>query len=172
MTPIFRSRQNTPPATGGFTLLELLLVLGIIALAAALVVPNLGGLEARSFTAQLRDLGAQLNYARRNAVVSGQTATILVSSAEAGCNETPEQPLLQHCLTAEGISLAFDADAATADSRSQRNYYEPTDSVSVRFYPEGGSSGGRLELTLGDTQAWIGIDSFTGRVQVSNEDTP
>jgi len=73
MTPTSLSSASSQR---GFTLLELILVMGIVALAAALVAPNLTSLDSRNFDAQLRDLGAQLNYARRNAIVSGQVSSI------------------------------------------------------------------------------------------------
>ena len=59
----------------GFTLLELLLVLTIIGMAAILVMPNVGNLDARSFGAQTRQASSLLNYARRLAVVRGQPST-------------------------------------------------------------------------------------------------
>ena len=39
----------------GFTLLEILLVLGIIAIGVSLLVPNFGVLESRGFSVQVRD---------------------------------------------------------------------------------------------------------------------
>ena len=53
----------------GFTLLEILLVLGIIAIGVSLLVPNFGVLESRSFSVQVRDAVSQLNFARRSAVI-------------------------------------------------------------------------------------------------------
>src|SRR5690554_4904965 len=61
-------------AHSGFTLLELLLVLGIIAMAAVLVIPGLANLDSRGFSAQVRELSGLLNNARRTAVVQGQPA--------------------------------------------------------------------------------------------------
>ena len=51
MTPIFHSNAHRQR---GFTLLELILVMGIVALAAALIAPNLTGLDGRNFDAQLK----------------------------------------------------------------------------------------------------------------------
>ena len=52
-------------------MLEILLVLSLIALASVLVVPNVGSLEARNYSMQLRQVNALLHYARRNAVITG-----------------------------------------------------------------------------------------------------
>ncbi|MBL6754387.1 MAG: prepilin-type N-terminal cleavage/methylation domain-containing protein [Pseudomonadales bacterium] len=140
MTPTFHSNAHRQR---GFTLLELILVMGIVALAAAVVAPNLTGLDGRNFDAQLRDLVAQLNYARRSAIVSGQVSTMQWAD--------------------DTISLEFSADDARTSS------YEPIDSLLVSFYPEGGTTGGRLRLTQDRQQGWISIDAFTGRITLSRE---
>src|SRR5690606_29564023 len=58
----------------GFTLLELVIVLAIVALGAFVVAPNFSGMNARTFNAQVREANALLNYSRRTAVVTGQPA--------------------------------------------------------------------------------------------------
>ncbi|MDB2376495.1 prepilin-type N-terminal cleavage/methylation domain-containing protein [Gammaproteobacteria bacterium] len=162
MTPTSLSSASSQR---GFTLLELILVMGIVALAAALVAPNLTGLDSRSFDAQLRDLGAQLNYARRNAIVSGQVSMIELRAQDV---QTPDadtiQPHAGNLWSSNSISLAF-----SADDRREADY-EPIDSLVVSFYPEGGTTGGRLKLSQETQRAWVAIDSFTGRITVSRED--
>ena len=60
----------------GFTLLEIILVLTIIGLASVLILPNVGGLESRTFSAQARQAASLLNFARRTAIVQGRPASI------------------------------------------------------------------------------------------------
>lgn len=60
----------------GFTLLELLLVLGIMAMLATLIGPGLRTLESPGFNAQIRQATGQLNSARRQAIVQGQTTQV------------------------------------------------------------------------------------------------
>ena len=64
-------RHCRPASERGFTLLEILLVLSLIALASVLVAPNVGSLDARTYSVQLRQVNALLHYARRNAVITG-----------------------------------------------------------------------------------------------------
>jgi len=71
MTRISAAKQ----LTRGFTLLELVIVLAILAMGSVLVIPNISGMSARTFNAQAREAHSLLNYARRNAVVTGQPAT-------------------------------------------------------------------------------------------------
>ena len=60
----------------GFTLLEVLLVLSIIGLAGVLLVPRLGSLDSRGFAVEVRQAANLLNHARRNAVVTGNPASV------------------------------------------------------------------------------------------------
>ena len=166
MTPTSRSKQ----AQRGFTLLELMLVMGIIALAAALIVPNLSGTESRDFSAQLRELTAQLNYSRRSAVVSGQVSMMQLSNLD---DEIPAQENSTiNRWHSESISFAFSGDSGkSVDSEDYRGRdYEPASSLAIQFYPEGGSSGGVLQLAQDQQVAWIAIDSFTGRIILSRDD--
>ncbi len=138
----------------GFTLLELLLAMAIIAMAAALLAPSLGGLEARTFDAQVRRAGALLNHARRAAVVSGRPATAAFHADAAAAAEGPRGSAGDW--TAEGLRLGF------RDGAGRERDADGT--VVVAFYPEGGSSGGVLLLAGAGGTARIGIDPFTGRI--------
>jgi general secretion pathway protein H len=145
--------------SGGFTLLELLLVLVIVGAAGALIVPNLGTLETRSFNAQVREAATLLNFARRTAVVKGMPmrASLLVSDeaeatrgiANAGSWRSGE------------IAVSF------RDSANQRR--EIGDVLEIMFFPEGGSTGGEISLTQGNRQAVLVIDPFSGRVNARTD---
>lgn len=56
----------------GFSMLELLVVMAIIGMAAALVIPRLGSSEVTILKAQVREAVAVLRYARRSAIVEGK----------------------------------------------------------------------------------------------------
>ena len=163
MTPISDSSPLTNNSSG-FTLLEILLVLTIIGMASVLVVPNLTGMEARTFTAQLRQANSMLNYARRIAVVSGQASTVsLNASSEQGAeaeqdNEYPSE--------LANIVARWEASAVELHFRdSTDKEIEIEDKLYITFYPEGGSSGGTLLFSTGEREASILIDPFTGRIR-------
>lgn len=143
-----------------FTLLEVMLVLAILGLAAALVAPNIGGIDSRNFNAQVREAHALLNHARRTAVVRG----IPMQAEFTIEGETEEQtmPGSAGSWRARGITLEF------RDSNNQRHKVEQ--SVQVLFFPEGGSTGGELIMRQGDRQAIVSIDPFSGRVRTRYED--
>lgn len=163
MTPISSSRSavtNVGSALRGFTLLELLLVLSIIAVASVLIVPNVGSLDSRSFPIQVRQANQMLNFARRDSVVRGQPSTVRLHAQRATVEESnPANPNLVASWESEGIQLTF------LDSTDTQ--FDIDESIDVTFFPEGGSTGGTLLLALDDQTARITIDPFTGRI--SNE---
>lgn len=172
MTPIsdFSWVPSVPKNTqAGFTLLEILLVLTIIGLASVLVVPNLTNLDSRSFDAQVRQATSLLNYARRFAVVSGQpaAAAFIITSADDSIDTPIEQetagaipPLGQW--RSQGIQVRF------LDSTGREEEIE--DSIDVVFYPEGGSTGGTVFVSMEEQTVAIEIDPFTGRITSTEAD--
>ena len=163
MTPIsgFRtSARYFPRNQQGFTLLELLLVFSIIAVASVLMFPNVSSLDSRSFSVQVRQANQMLNFARRDSVVRGQPSTVRLHAQPL---EEDEQTVINPNVVAswesEGIQLSF------LDSTD--NEFDINESIDVTFYPEGGSTGGTLLLALDEQTARIVIDPFTGRI--SNE---
>ncbi len=55
----------------GFTLIEILAVVAILALVAAFVVPNMGGFRRRALRNEAEQLASQLELARQRAIVTG-----------------------------------------------------------------------------------------------------
>lgn len=161
MTPISVSEAISPfrvrPRAAGFTLLEILLVLTILGMASVLIVPNLGGLEIRTFNAQVRGAVALLNYSRRTAVVQGQPAIANFHSASFDLSELAAvMPNVASWQAGAETTIRF------RDSTGQET--EIDDSLVINFYPEGGSSGGTLLLQFDNQEVAIDIDPFSGRV--------
>ena len=155
----------TKPVQRGFTLLEVLLVLTILAMAALLVVPNLGGIESRSFDAQVREAHALLNHARRTAVVRGLPAEAVFRITDEpadGVRERSEPAAQAGSWQARGVSVAF------RDSNNQRR--DVSSQVAVMFFPEGGSTGGELIMQQGNRVAVVSVDPFSGRVRTQRDE--
>jgi prepilin-type N-terminal cleavage/methylation domain-containing protein len=169
MTPTspIRGVQRFPSA--GFTLLELIIVLAILAMGAVLLIPSIGNMSSRTFTAQVREASALLNYARRNAVVTGQATSIQFFPA--ADSDAPAQSTAQAARSELGRSESWHArgiELAYEDSTQQRSAVE--DGVTITFFPEGGSTGGALILTLDRREAVISIDPFSGKVRAEYAD--
>ncbi|MCB1670469.1 MAG: GspH/FimT family protein [Gammaproteobacteria bacterium] len=143
---------------GGFTLLEIMLVLAILAAASLLVFPNISGLETRTFNARVREAHNLLNLARRTAVVSGQPGVVsLVLNPEVDREVDQPSPFTVGSWDGTGIELTFQDSAGREE--------EIEDSLEITFYPEGGSTGGTLLLAFQGRQASITVNPFNGRVE-------
>lgn len=153
MTQTSRSEQR------GFTLLELLMVLAILGMAVSLVAPNLSGVGARRFDAQLREAAGLLNHARRMAVVEGQVTEVRFLTND-GTDEgavAQRGERFSEYRFASGVEMAF---RETADDRAG-----PESERTLQFFPEGGATGGEVLLSADGRQALIRIDPFSGRVE-------
>lgn len=153
----------------GFTLLELIIVLAILAMGSVLLIPSIGNMNSRTYTAQVREVSALLNYTRRAAVVSGRAASaqFFPASDEDEASQAPAQSARSELgrtqnWRARGIEFAF------KDSTQQRLDVE--EGVTITFFPEGGSTGGSLILTLDRREAVISIDPFSGKVRTEYAD--
>lgn len=167
MTPISACKHAQSRAaarrSAGFTLLEILLVLTLLGLASVLVLPNLGSLDNRTFSVQVRQAVSLLNYARRIAVVQGQPSTASFYSELALREDVPAS------LTSVGFWQADDATVLHfRDSAEQEEEVEEL--IEISFYPEGGSTGGSLLLEQDAQRVTITIDPFTGRVTTTTDD--
>ena len=165
MTPIsaVRAYQGLTPAksSAGFTLLEIILVLTIIGMATILVVPNIGNLDARTFSTQIRHANTLLNFARRTAVVQGQPASIEFYAESQEENESVPSR------TAVGKWQSYGAELFFIDSTEREKVVE--EKIEITFFPEGGSTGGTLIMALDERREAIEIDPFTGRVSTGIE---
>jgi len=155
MSPAGSDPARSARASTGFTLLELMLVLVIAALAVGLVPPLLSaampGLQLKSTA---REMAAALRYARDQAAARQSEAVVLLDLEEhhytvSGRNKTFAIP--------DGLEVELDTVASelTGDR-----------SGGIRFYPDGSSTGGRVTLSRGERSFKVDVDWLTGRVQI------
>lgn len=158
--------QKSPRSMAGFTLLEMMLVLAILALASVLVVPNLTGLEARTYSAQIRQASSLLNYARRIAVVSGQPAT---ASFFVKADDSRSDGAGKIANNVEAVGRWDSSGAALKFTDSTDREIEVEEKIDITFFPEGGSTGGTLEFSQQQQLTRIIIDPFTGRITTEKD---
>ena len=139
----------------GVTLLELLIVIALMAIIAALVVPMFGGpVSTSELRATARQLAAGLRLAR-SAAVSERRETFLVVDV-AGKRFKVDREAREHALPSKVDLKLFTA----------QNDLVSENVGSIRFYPDGGSNGGRITVASGARKFDVDVDWLTGRVAI------
>ena len=142
--------------SAGVTLLELLIVLTIMAIAAAFVYPMFGGTGAS--TAELksaaRQVAAGLRYARSEALATRQETRVMLDLGERTFRI--DRDAYVHALPKAIEVKLFTAQSDLVNDRVG----------AIRFFADGGSNGGRVTLASGERKYDIDIDWLTGRVAI------
>lgn len=138
----------------GFSLLELLLVLAIAGLVAAVVIPSLpGALDSARLRGGAGEVRATLMLARTLAVsdARGRTVAFDLGSGEYGIDGEARKRLLP-----EGVRLA---GVKVGDAAADRGV------ARVRFYPDGSADEAEVAISSdGGGRVQVTIDPLTGIV--------
>ena len=139
----------------GLTLLEILIVIALMAIVAGFVIPMFGGpVSTSELRASARQLAAGLRLARSEAV-SERRETFLVLDVAGKRFKVDREPK-EHPLPSRVELKLFTAQNDLVN-----------DSVgSIRFYPDGGSNGGRITVASGARKFDVDVDWLTGRIAI------
>ena len=138
----------------GYSLMELVVVLAILAVATALVIPAVGRAtdEVRA-RAEVASVAAFLRSAREQAVTRQQTLEVVV--------DRDAHALLLQRAARDGQPAAPTRQAFSALLRAEGSALSP----GVTFLPHGMSSGARFGVETAGPRAYvITVDALTGRV--------
>ena len=151
LTCVLRSRRRA----AGVTLLELMIVLMIIAFVSAIVVPMLsGGVSTSELRSAAREVASGLRYARGQAIAK-RTESLLVINLDARTFSLPPDERL-HKLPEKLEVKLFTAQSDLLNEKIG----------AIRFFPDGGSNGGRITLAAGERKFDVDVDWLTGRVAI------
>jgi prepilin-type N-terminal cleavage/methylation domain-containing protein len=152
-------REEVAPARrdGGFTLLELIITLLVIALAVGLTVPAIGrtseGIRVR---AEIAGFSAVLRHARELAITSHAPHAVVIDTTARRMtirSGGPEGDVRQSRPLPARLTVTANPPAA----------------LIVRFQPQGTSDGGDFRLVSGAATYHVTVDPLTGRVRSMRE---
>jgi general secretion pathway protein H len=150
-----RRTAAAAPVAPGFTLIEVILVLFVIAVAAAVAGPVIGRTaEGMRMRTEVAGFSATLRHAREQAVATQRPHRVEVNPAEHRLSVIADESDVR--LTRP---LAHQLTIAAM----------PPQALTVTFEPHGVSSGGDFRLGAGATFYLVNIDALSGRVRVSRQ---
>ena len=138
------------------TMIEILVVLSIMAIGAAIVVPMIGGTGASSgdLRSAARQIAAGLRHARSEAIAQ-KRETVLTLDLEKRSFRVAQEP--REIALPEKVELKlFTAQSDLVNERQG----------AIRFFPDGGSNGGRVTVASGERKYEVDVDWLTGRVAI------
>lgn len=150
--------QKRPLKNRGFTLVEVMVVMVIIALIMGMVATSMSssisGAEARSAA---RKLVASLRYTRARAVLDKSEQVFQVNTEE----RSYLAPGRKQVQLPEGVDVTI---------TTARSEITAEDVAGIRFFPDGGSTGGHIELLVNEREYRINIAWLTGEASLERNE--
>lgn len=141
----------------GFTLVELMVVLVIIALIMGLFATSMSrSISAAEARAATRKMVTSLRYTRARAIIDKSEQVFRVDTDNRSY-QAPGRPL---------ITLPQGVDVTITTARSEIT----SEAVAgIRFFPDGGSTGGHIELTINGREYRINVAWLTGEASLQKQ---
>jgi general secretion pathway protein H len=147
--------MERPVRARGFTLLELVLVLAIIALATLMGAAALaGGMDGLRLRSAAREIAAQLRFTRTQALATGEPQRFVIEP-KAHAWQAPKD---RHGELPAKIAIVFTGAREVQPDAAQG---------AIVFFPDGASTGGRVRLAQGDAAWQVDVAWLTGGVTVA-----
>ena len=150
-----RQQKVSPTLQGGFTIIELLVVMVIMALAYTLASPMISsGVSGAELKASARQIAAGLRKARSDAISRRQESVLTLDLATRQFQLSGDQRVYR--LPSSVAVKVFTAQSELVGGTAG----------SIRFFPDGGSTGGRISLSANARNYDVDINWLTGQVVI------
>ena len=138
----------------GFTLVELMVVMVIIALIMGLVATSMSSsISSAEARAASRKLVASIRYTRTRAILDKKETVFQVDTE----NRSYQAPGRKQVVLPEGVDVTITTARSEVTSEAVSG---------IRFFPDGGSTGGHIELTINDREYRVNVAWLTGETSL------
>jgi general secretion pathway protein H len=139
----------------GFTLLEVVLVLAIVALASLLAAAAIGGgTDGMRLRSAAKEVAAQLRFTRAQALATGEPQRFTIDPAAHAWTAPKER----------GGELSPKLSIVFTGARE----VQPAEGIgAIVFFPDGASTGGRVRMAIGEAAWQVDVAWLTGEVRVA-----
>lgn len=149
-----------PARTHGTSLLEMLLVIALIAIAGVLAAAVLnGGIDGMRLRTAGKAIASQLRYTRTQAIATGAPQRFLID---------PQR----HCWEAPGGHHGDLPTSLEVRFTGARQVQSRQDQGAIGFFPDGASTGGRIDLQIKNARWRVDVGWITGEVHSGPLRTP
>ncbi len=143
----------------GFTLLELMVVLFIMVLGFAVVGINLSsGNDVTKLKVVARDMVSALRFARGESLISHEEMTVTFNLEQKNYTVSNRDKV---------YPIPKDVAVKVVTAKSQ---IKNGDLASIRFFPDGSSTGGRVTFSQGKSAWKIDINWLSGQIELNETD--
>lgn len=139
----------------GFTLLEVVLVLAIVALASLLAAAAIGGgTDGMRLRSAAKGVAAQLRFTRAQALATGEPQRFTIDPAAHAWTAPKER----------GGELSPKLSIVFTGARE----VQPAEGIgAIVFFPDGASTGGRVRMAIGEAAWQVDVAWLTGEVRAA-----
>lgn len=142
----------------GFTLLELIVVLFIMLLGfSAVAISISSGNDTAKLNAAARDIVSAMRYARGQALITRKQTLVTFDIDNNNYSLSNREQIYR---IDPAISLTIVTAESELNGQSQG---------SLRFFPDGSCTGGRITLALGDAVRQIDLNWLTGQIKLESK---
>lgn len=152
-----RHSSQLPPR-GGFTLVELLVVLVIAMLVLGLVGTSISrSISGAEMRTAAHKLASSMRYTRTRAILDKEEKVFLVDTESRSYTAPRREPVT----LPEGMKVAL---------TTARSELTAENVGGIRFYPDGGSTGGFVELDANGRIYRVNVGWLTGEASIEREE--
>lgn len=150
----------------GYSLVEIMIVILLLSITAAIVVPYASGITESQAQAAARIIASDLEYAAQQAIASCQEVTVKFDRNAKTYSLSYQSGLLIHPITKN----EYVVDLGEGHGFKEVRIISAFSTDSIVFDPVGTvDPGGKVVLRAGSQEYWVEVDQATGTVFTSSQ---